>query len=225
MLTPSTAMGPGAGGGPRGHGAGAGTWDHPDRGAAGGRAGGAGPRLAQSSREAALLRGRGPPRLFLPLQSARPMFPISPLSAGPALEKKTGNSGAGWSHPPTAAGEQSTGGSRRDAKVRGDQPASPSCPPSEVRGDQLASPACPHPRSGGQVFPSHPRPRSGGTSRAFPPPSEGGGTSRLCPHSYSSSSSAIRTPEALTPSAPAAALPPPNSDVLASGREPTWDQP
>lgn len=39
VLTPSAAMGPGAGGGPRGHDAGAGTWDHPDRGAASGRAG------------------------------------------------------------------------------------------------------------------------------------------------------------------------------------------
>ncbi|XP_065794607.1 collagen alpha-1(I) chain-like [Muntiacus reevesi] len=53
---------------------------------------------------------------------------------GPALEKKSGNSGAGWPHPPTEASEQSTGDSRRDTKVSGDQPASPSCPPSEVGG-------------------------------------------------------------------------------------------
>ena len=106
------------------------------------RAGGAlarGP--AQSSPEAALLRGGGPPGLFVPLPKARPMFPISLLSAGPALEKKSGNNGAGWPHPPTAAGEQSTGGSGRDAKVRLG-PVGQACPPpSEVRGDQPGLPA------------------------------------------------------------------------------------
>ena len=106
------------------------------------RAGGAlarGP--AQSSPEAALLRGGGPPGLFVPLPKARPMFPISLLCAGPALEKKSGNSGAGWPHPPTAAGEQSTGGSGWDAKVRLG-PVGQACPPpSEVRGDQPGLPA------------------------------------------------------------------------------------
>ena len=176
VLTPSAAMGPGAGGGPRGHGAGAGTWDHPDRGAAGGRTGVLArgwPRAAQRP----LFSGGGPPRLFLPLQSARPVFPISLLSAGPALEKKSGNSGAGRPHPPTAAGEQSMAGSRRDTKVRGDQPASPSCPPSEVRGDQLAGPSVPIQGQGDQLAsPACPHLRSEGTSWPFlPAPIQGQG--------------------------------------------------